>query len=313
MIFFFLTLLSCGSSIIVDANQRCACSEILLQEDCNTIMNCKWVNQKCQDYIYECQVEGQADIRSYICNWNNDLNRYEAQKFECSQFKNLYDCSRLKPHCFWNSTEMCNDFTSCQDYNEQYCPIYNKNCSIQDKICIDGIQQCENYKSEQTCRGIQSGEQECLWSNDNQCKGQSLIDCTSLTGFKVCDVNLIECKKNASGNCESLTCSDKKQENDCTNARIVKHGEQIFYLCVWQNGQCYEAINAKHLNRETCSKQTAANYKWVNNNCQACQTLQPKILDRQLDGYVEYETQIVIMYLSTFILSNIAFFILCIE
>ena len=48
------------------------------------------------------------------------------------------------------------------------------------------------------------------------------MDCSSLTGFKICDINLIECKKNAQGNCESLTCGDNKLEKDCTNTRIVK-------------------------------------------------------------------------------------------
>lgn len=44
MILYFITLLTCGSSIVVDANKRCACSEIILEKDCNTILNCKWVN-----------------------------------------------------------------------------------------------------------------------------------------------------------------------------------------------------------------------------------------------------------------------------
>ncbi|CAD8183596.1 unnamed protein product [Paramecium octaurelia] len=313
MIFYFITLLVYGNSIIVDANLRCACSEIQLQEDCNTIMNCRWVNSKCQDYVYECQVNVDSDIKSYICNWNSDSNQYEAQKFECSQFKSSYDCRRLKPHCFWNSTEMCNTFTSCPDYNQEHCPIYDKDCSIQDNACIDGLQPCENNKNEQTCRGVQSGEKECLWSDANQCKGQSLIDCTSLTGYKICDVNLIECKKNGQGNCVSITCSDKKQENDCTNARIVKQGQSTFYLCVWNNGQCIEATNAQHLNKGSCSRDTAANYKWVNDKCQVCSTLEPKILDQQKDGYVEYENNIVITYISASILSKLAILLLCID
>lgn len=47
MIIYLITLLTSGSSIIVDANKRCACSEIMLETDCNKIMNCKWVNKMC--------------------------------------------------------------------------------------------------------------------------------------------------------------------------------------------------------------------------------------------------------------------------
>lgn len=44
MIFYLLTLLTSGNSVIIDTNLRCACSEILLENDCNSLMNCKWVN-----------------------------------------------------------------------------------------------------------------------------------------------------------------------------------------------------------------------------------------------------------------------------
>ncbi|CAD8099635.1 unnamed protein product [Paramecium sonneborni] len=313
MIFYLLTLLTSGNSVIIDTNLRCACSEILLENDCNSLMNCKWVNNQCGDYIYECYVQGLTNINTYTCNWNNKTNIYEAQKFECSQFKNRFDCSRFKPYCLWNSTEMCNEFTSCQDYDEQRCPIYYKNCSISNKDCINGLQSCQNYLSEQTCRGVQSDELECLWGEDEKCKAQSLKDCSSLTGYKICDINQIECQKNNQGDCVPLTCGDKRLEKDCSNTKIVKQGSSSYYLCVWENGLCQEAKNAQHLNRDTCSKQTAANYKWVNGSCQTCKILQPKILDQQKDGYIESEAQIIIIYLSTFLLSKFVIVFLFID
>ncbi|CAD8085887.1 unnamed protein product [Paramecium sonneborni] len=230
----------------VEVKEKCQCSDLKNQNDCE--INCNWKRdeKKCED-------------------------RISLQKFQgyCS---NVYiDCNKIEGCGYIN--KQCMPFTGCTAFNQKSnldCQSYSYKCITDGMMCVEKGK-CEQYKTKHSCRQnyekfIQKGY--CFWDGKGCRKPKECTELPlNLNSDQQCREQLNWCTYQENGGCidSGMRCVDQKLQKQCISNKL---GTQkcywnglkcMDYLCKYidkdciENGCTYEQ-NGKCIDRQECSE-----------------------------------------------------------
>ncbi|KAM3128877.1 hypothetical protein pb186bvf_019012 [Paramecium bursaria] len=183
MKYIILLLIVSILSQTIDVANQCQCSQILNNNECNTLSKCSWNNS-----TSICKEGPTSKTLSYSPGWCQSVNDY---RWTCPQ---TFGCAFYDNGCFI--------FAGCTAYlgttNDQ-CQSISNQCTSDGTKCIDFLP-CSSYTTVELCLNnyASSGAGQCKWQN--KCIDLECTDApTYLNTDDVCNRFLQNCITNGKG------------------------------------------------------------------------------------------------------------------
>ncbi|CAD8046974.1 unnamed protein product [Paramecium primaurelia] len=231
---------SCTQQLFEPAN-KCACEQFMLETACNSSQYCQWIQNSCQD-------------------------------INCNQIYNQLQCSMNK-NCYWNlQSQNCQNFYSCNQLiavNLLTCITQSRNCpNYMYQTCYSSYGLCSQIYQSQ-CDGSITNEGICYFNEAKQVC-QSLQSCSDIIDENICNqISKLCLWSTVNNKCQQLTCSNVKQQKQCTFVFKNLNGTDI-QICEWTNNSCSNAKNILNLNEAQCSSNSQFTYMYTGSKCVKC-------------------------------------------
>ncbi|CAD8130308.1 unnamed protein product [Paramecium sonneborni] len=239
-----MAIYQCFCQIIVNKEEKCKCSDLIFENECDDYGICQFIDGKCSDTPCKIYENVNRCLQNPNCSWSNQ----QCKNFQSCLYFNVttsIECSQLGHNCSFNdTTKICNEQQPCLQFNFQDCILM----SFQQKRF-------------------------CYWQED-QC--QELTDCKEITksnyfckNFEPICKGYDETMKN-NDPCEQAYTCEQLNQTYCRFAYPELNGDQLA-LCDQgaKLGECVD-FNPQTYKQKDCFVKSQGFYHWIGNECQKC-------------------------------------------